>query len=168
MTQLIFFIALLFFAVIGRQQWLNTPLEQRKKLIITWLCTGGICFVLLLALTGRLHWLVAAFTGLILCIAKATRFTLRSPLAKTLLMTRLLPYLKRRWQTSADTQATSTAGMNQEEALKILGLQEGATESDILYAHKRLMQKLHPDRGGNHYLAAKLNTARELLLQQMD
>lgn len=54
--------------------------------------------------------------------------------------------------------------MSTEEALQILGLESGASREDILAAHKRLIQKLHPDRGGNDYLAAKINAARDRLI----
>ena len=59
---------------------------------------------------------------------------------------------------------SESAPMAVAEALAVLGLQESATAEDITLAHRRLIQKLHPDRGGNDYLAAKINQARDVLL----
>ena len=61
-------------------------------------------------------------------------------------------------------QSNPSGAMSREEALAILGLEEGASAEEISASHKRLMLKMHPDRGGSSYLAARINQARDLLL----
>jgi curved DNA-binding protein CbpA len=56
--------------------------------------------------------------------------------------------------------------MTRKEALNVLGLEEGASEREILEAHRRLMQRVHPDRGGSAFLAQQLNEARRVLLDE--
>ena len=54
--------------------------------------------------------------------------------------------------------------MTREEALAVLGLAEGASEDEIRAAHRRLIQRMHPDVGGSADLAARINRAKDVLL----
>jgi curved DNA-binding protein CbpA len=56
--------------------------------------------------------------------------------------------------------------MSRAEALKVLGLEEGASETEIRAAHRRLILQTHPDKGGTSYLAAKINEAKDVLLRR--
>lgn len=83
----------------------------------------------------------------------------------------LASYLEQRFPEDAqDREETDRGGENgaspssRAEALAVLGLQDDATEEDIIAAHRALIQKCHPDRGGNDYLAAKINQAKDQLL----
>lgn len=58
----------------------------------------------------------------------------------------------------------SASGMSREEAFRVLGLEPNATAEKIRSAHRRLISKLHPDKGGGDYLAGKINEARDTLL----
>ncbi|HTR12558.1 MAG TPA: DnaJ domain-containing protein, partial [Roseiarcus sp.] len=56
--------------------------------------------------------------------------------------------------------------MSRREAYEVLGLPEGASEAEIVRAHRTLMKKFHPDHGGSTALAARVNQAKDVLMQR--
>ena len=211
------------------------PPKARKKASVTLGLTLIALLVLYLTVTGRLHWIGAALTGVLVLLRQLLPLLIRfiptwlsyrgssigsgssktstvesrfirmnldhetgkmsgevlsgefeqweldemeRPQLESLLSycskndpdsARLLEsYLTQRFpDESFDNQqpySESSSQMQRAEALSILGL-EGEPDSEaIVSAHRHLMQKLHPDRGGNDYLAAKINQAKDILL----
>ncbi|WP_371345889.1 DnaJ domain-containing protein [Ancylobacter sp. IITR112] len=85
-------------------------------------------------------------------------------------------YLDRRspgWRENVDGHAgrrradpPRRGAMTEEEAYQILGLEPGTGADEIRQAHRSLMKKLHPDQGGSNYLAARVNEAKDVLLDR--
>lgn len=58
----------------------------------------------------------------------------------------------------------ASGNLTREQAYEVLGLAPGASKEDIIDAHRKLIQKMHPDRGGSTYLAARINEAKDCLI----
>jgi hypothetical protein len=65
--------------------------------------------------------------------------------------------------TSEPSNVAPQGPLSTDQALQILGLEKNASLDEIQDAHRRLIQKLHTDRGGTDYLAALINEARDTL-----
>lgn len=75
------------------------------------------------------------------------------------------PQWRQSYQGHAQQQSSQNDSlMSKQEAADILGVPLDADHKTIITAHKRLMQRLHPDRGGSNYLAVKINQAKDKLL----
>jgi hypothetical protein len=81
-------------------------------------------------------------------------------------------YLDRRfagWREADQGQRQTRGGdgaMSRRQAFEVLGLPEGASAADIIRAHRTLMKKFHPDHGGSTALAARVNQAKDVLMQR--
>lgn len=82
----------------------------------------------------------------------------------------LLRTFQSRTATNASARENATAAppprsdMTRDQARRILGLSTNATEQQVKEAHRRLMRRVHPDRGGSSQHAAQINRAKDVLL----
>lgn len=219
-------------ALLGLVIYAFLPADRRRAWGRKALLWGGAGFLVLMLVTGRLHWLFAVLAGLwplaarLLPLVRAwpwlRRWLGRTPTgmkdsgnrlrARLLTLTledgnaltgevhaspwrgaqlqdlsleqlqELLRYCEARDTASAsllraflDRQhgaawhgrgPQADAGpITREEACAILAVPPDADRDAIVAAHRRLMQRLHPDRGGSDYLAGRINAAKRRLLE---
>ncbi len=156
MFNIVLIVAIVFTLLVYlRKRVKNTPPKERKSLAFKLGFAGLFGLVLLLVSTGRLHW----FGAFVAALVPIVRFALPW-------LFRLYPLYRRHKQSQSSAPAASNAAMDIDEALKILDLKADYNKADVIETHRKLIQKLHPDRGGNDYLAAKLNQAKDLLLEK--
>ena len=148
------------FAVLFRLLW-RSARHKPASGIVTLAALALVGALGLLAATGRLHWLAALGAALLPFLRRAFG------------LLRYLPFLGQLYAAYRRRQGGAGAGgagspsaeaMTRAQALGVLGLAGNPSRQEIIDAHRRLMAKMHPDKGGSNYLAQQLNEAKRVLL----
>jgi len=156
-------LAVFSFIILTRLLWLNVrPMSNRT--IITLVAALLIICLAVLAASGRLSWIAALGAALVPFLRRGFA------------LLRYLPWIqhlfagyqrsKGRQQHSGRAQPPPADAMTRARAMEILDLQGNPSRNEVIAAHRRLIQKLHPDRGGSTYLAQQLNEAKRVLLNK--
>ena len=145
MPYLLLIVGLLIGAYALYRFFMNADVQQIKALFLLAIVVVLCAALFTLAVTGRLPAAIALLSAVI-------------PLGLGL------------WRAQKQEEnETLEPGLHDEvqtrdEALEVLGLEDGASEDDVKAAYKKLMKKVHPDHEGSEWMAAKLNQARDILL----
>lgn len=139
-------------------------LARRLRQAAIW----GLVVVLVLAvLTGRLNPLFALLGAAIPVLMRLLAFLRLVPELQQILRSLGLGVGAGAGSANGGAgQGTppNSGALSEDEARAILGVDAKADAEAIRAAHRRLMQRLHPDRGGSDYLAARINAAKRRLL----
>jgi hypothetical protein len=140
-----------------------TPAQEINKKVkkLAWLFV--ILLLLLLAATGKLN-VVFAMLGVVIAFIVRLMPVLLNYAPQLHRVWQLFGASQRQQNDSHSSRPVSRGGMSRAEALDVLGLKPNASKQEIIDAHRKLISKLHPDRGGSDYLAAQINLAKKTLI----
>ena len=71
------------------------------------------------------------------------------------------------WQIWREMDQRGLTGHASGQARLLLGVSASASRDEIVEAHKRLIARVHPDRGGTSSLVHEANQARDVLLANL-
>lgn len=165
--------SLLVIAVIGAliywlKRWQKVPPEKRKKFLRQSVLWSTAAVVLGLVVAGRAHWLMGVLAALLALAGRAVQLAQFVPVFKKIFGE---AHAKSDQNTAHDAggandqTAHQQGAMSRQQAADLLGIDINASPDEIRTAHKKLMQKIHPDRGGSDALAKQINEAKRLLLK---
>jgi len=147
------FAFLLCLYLLGR--WFVDANPKEVIRVLKWVIGLVILLVIaFLVLSGRLGWALAGLPALYVWFRRFHSLFNIGKMARS------------RYRQEQDNSKTPPRrdGMTRQEALSILGLQEGASTEEIKAAYHRLIAQVHPDKGGSDYLASQINQAKDILL----
>jgi len=141
------------------KRWQKLPEPERKVFGRQAMIWGIAIVVLLLVATGRAHWLMGVLAALLALAGRVVQLAQYIPIFKKIFGDAQAA------QPGSGQQASVNQNMDRQQAADILGVEINASEDEIRLAHKKLMQKIHPDRGGSDALAKQINLAKDVLLK---
>lgn len=164
--QLILGLALAAAVFVVLKKWGALSPEGQKAAIWKVALVAGGAMLLFMVLTGRVHVLTAALAAVIPLLRKLPALLRYAPMFRKVMGDASGPRPGGQSEQAgpAGNRTATSGAMAQQEACDLLGVKPGCSRDEVITAHRKLMQKVHPDRGGNDYLAAKLNEARDVLI----
>ena len=140
------------------------PVETRKKTLTKIGLIVLAVVLLILVATGRAHWIFALIGGVVAFAGRLLPYLRHLPmLAKVLAAFGIvIPGMG----SATENNSVNISDLSRQDAAAILGLDISANDEEVMRAHKKLMNKIHPDKGGSDVLAAQINTARDVMLEK--
>ncbi|MFT6725558.1 MAG: hypothetical protein ACJARN_002428 [Arenicella sp.] len=139
------------------KRWQSLPEPERASVAKKTVLYSAAAVVLGLVVSGRAHWLMGVLAALLTLFGRVAQFAQYLPMFKKMMG-------EEPAASQAGPVATTEKGMSRQQAADILAVDIDAEYDDVRMAHKRLMQKMHPDRGGSDALAKQINLAKDILL----